>query len=656
MSELVNPVWTQSHMFLTMSTYNDTEDLIPGEVEIVKDSSFLKNEGTYVAMESFRITAGMAGGIHYTTVTPSMRIEAQLDSNPQAVSVYNKPTPFICIDQNPITNTITLRATNNHNTIEEFMLDIEQGMPGTRFAKGMPVSVNNNVYTLADNLLDEIHGNGFGPNGMAPFPVTVTINNDVATIVYNYKNITLLEFQEFLSRGLVIVFPAQGNAYRLKCPVDCSLDGAAVTAATGGAGTSFFANYSYFKQGSVVSEVGGAGVFTMTAFGQNNFEETANGYLARFFVVPLYNPWGNATQDAYLRTDELMGNGIFAPLRVVQNNNQADQNAYAVLLAEVEHSTLELHRGVASDQQVYSSNEFISFFNPRDNATFQKEWRLNIDSSSGFRITFENGSLAKFRISKALHSFLGLQEALTFEKTTIQPEINKLLFTIHQVDVHGHALFLVGQNAFDNFRVVGTEFFENHTEAVISNSVGHDVLVNGQTYNIDSMEEVLIGQKTVTEIKTSLPISITKDGVEYFEYNNPPPLSYITNTGTICVESLSEFEAIQIVSRSGMMFQPQVGIYSGGNRVLASYRLPFDFGTSNDGDGAAQTMSNAYYGDLQWSNDGNTQYLKLTSSGGVYQIELMAQLVHRDQSKVPVLLFLPPRGLIQMKLRFLTIK
>jgi len=67
-------------------------------------------------------------------------------------------------------------------------------------------------------------------------------------------------------------------------------------------------------------------------------------------------------------------------------------------------------------------------------------------------------------------------------------------------------------------------------------------------------------------------------------------------------------------------------------------------------------MSNAYYGDLQWSNDGNTQYLKLTSSGGVYQIELMAQLVHRDQSKVPVLLFLPPRGLIQMKLRFLTIK
>ena len=175
-------------------------------------------------------------------------------------------------------------------------------------------------------------------------------------------------------------------------------------------------------------------------------------------------------------------------------------------------------------------------------------------------------------------------------------------------------------------------------------------------YNIDSMEEVLIGQKTVTEIKTALPISITKDGVEYFEYNNPPPLSYITNTGTICVESLSEFEAIQIVSRSGMMFQPQVGIYSGGNRVLASYRLPFDFGTSNDGDGAAQTMSNAYYGDLQWSNDGNTQYLKLTSSGGVYQIELMAQLVHRDQSKVPVLLFLPPRGLIQMKLRFLTIK
>ena len=109
----MNPVFSQSHLFLPMSTYNDTEKLIPGEVELVKDSSFLKNEGTFVAMESFRITAGMAGGIHYTTVTPDMRIEAEIDGNPRQVSEFNQPTPFTCFDQNPNTNMIALRSTNN---------------------------------------------------------------------------------------------------------------------------------------------------------------------------------------------------------------------------------------------------------------------------------------------------------------------------------------------------------------------------------------------------------------------------------------------------------------------------------------------------------------------------------------------------------------
>ena len=255
-----------------------------------------------------------------------------------------------------------------------------------------------------------------------------------------------------------------------------------------------------------------------------------------------------------------------------------------------------------------------------------------------------------------MHSFLGLQEELTYEHSALQSPERNIQFTIHPVDVGGEPLFLVGHSVVDNFQTVGLDFFTGHEEADVARQAGGELTVNGQRYHIDAVQDVTIVRKTVTEKRTSSPFTVTKDGVEYWEYIRPPKDSYITNTGAICVESLSEFEAIQIVSRSGMMYQPQIGLYSGGNRVLASYRLPFDFSTSNDGDGAVETMSNAYYGDLQWSNSGNTQYLKLTSSGGVYQIQLMAQLVHRNPNKVPVLLYLPPKGLIQMKLRFLTTK
>ena len=125
MSELVNPVWTQSHLFLTMSTYNDTEKMIPGEVELVKDSSFLKNEGTYVAMESFRITGGMQGGIHghyrahYTTITPMMRIEAETNVN-IVDSAFDRPTGVDCIEQNADHNSITLQSSDadQHNHVD----------------------------------------------------------------------------------------------------------------------------------------------------------------------------------------------------------------------------------------------------------------------------------------------------------------------------------------------------------------------------------------------------------------------------------------------------------------------------------------------------------------------------------------------------------
>ena len=272
--------------------------------------------------------------------------------------------------------------------------------------------------------------------------------------------------------------------------------------------------------------------------------------------MPLNNHWGNGTQDVFLRTDERLGEGVVAPLRVAQNIAQTDGTLYAVLLSEVVHKTEQLQKGVDAAQQVYSSNEFISFFNPHDDTTFENAWRLNIDASGGFRITFEDGSLSKFRISKTLHSFLGLQEALTYEETVLRAPEHKLQFTVHPVDANGDAEFLLGQNIVDNFHVVGVDFFgDAHTEADLAQHAGGELTVDGQRYHIDAVQDVNVGPNYVTKTNTSLPFSVTKNGVEYWEYLKPPKDSYITNTGTICVESLSEYEAIQIISRSGMMYR-----------------------------------------------------------------------------------------------------
>ena len=83
----------------------------------------------------------------------------------------------------------------------------------------------------------------------------------------------------------------QWNAFRLKCPLHCEIDGTAADENTGGADTCFSAAYSHFKDGAVIREVNGAGVFEITDFADNNFEETANGYIARFFVVHAEHAW-----------------------------------------------------------------------------------------------------------------------------------------------------------------------------------------------------------------------------------------------------------------------------------------------------------------------------------------------------------------------------
>ena len=153
-------------------------------------------------------------------------------------------------------------------------------------------------------------------------------------------------------------------------------------------------------------------------------------------------------------------------------------------------------------------------------------------------------------------------------------------------------------------------------------------------------------------IKTrEAPAEVTRDGVLCYLYKNVKAGDSIVSLNVINVETLSTYESIQIVSHSGMLYQPQISQLSGFNRVLANYRLPFVFSASNNVYGETTSVSNEYYSDLLYNAD-RSQYLKITTPGPQYDLSLLAQLVPRNKNLAPKNVKLPPKGLFEIKLRF----
>jgi hypothetical protein len=144
----------------------------------------------------------------------------------------------------------------------------------------------------------------------------------------------------------------------------------------------------------------------------------------------------------------------------------------------------------------------------------------------------------------------------------------------------------------------------------------------------------------------------------YWNYSNPPKDAWITNTSDVSVESFSLFDAIRIVCPSGVSFIPMITDASSGIRVLAEYRIPFIYGVTNGNVGVALTTVDNFYGDIIFNSGASKQYLKVVSSSKVYDCILRCELVYRNPNHRPPTkqVRIPPTGLFQVKLRWLTTK
>ena len=115
---------------------------------------------------------------------------------------------------------------------------------------------------------------------------------------------------------------------------------------------------------------------------------------------------------------------------------------------------------------------------------------------------------------------------------------------------------------------------------------------------------------------------------------------------------------MQFECPSGVSFIPMITDVSSGIRVLAEYRIPFIYGVQNNPDGSSLVSTDTFYGDIIFNSGASKQYLKVVSSSKVYDCVLRCELVYRNPNHEPPTkqVKIPPTGLFQVKLRWLTTK
>ena len=87
------------------------------------------------------------------------------------------------------------------------------------------------------------------------------------------------------------------------------------------------------------------------------------------------------------------------------------------------------------------------------------------------------------------------------------------------------------------------------------------------------------------------------------------------------------------------------------NRILASLRIPFVYGTGNAASGQVSNTTFSYYGDLLYNSDSSRSYLRITTDQQLYDIDVEARLIKRNGDME--VMNIPYKGQFQVKLRML---
>ena len=329
-----------------------------------------------------------------------------------------------------------------------------------------------------------------------------------------------------------------------------------------------------------------------------------------------------------------------------------------------------LERRPEVNQYIYTPNELFAFFNRTDSRLEHgMPYRLNTDENGGFEIKWSQtqtptdgaqngGTFNSFYISAPMLQGLGLNPYFQYEVET-QP---------HDHPVWTYNLKRVKQNYWDHVwtavdvSLVSGKLYDpanltvhinptldawDPTKAPVGGLKVADS--DGNLYFVTNRFRKNLPTSTNTLVKIYPTVINDPAGTPILYFTGLPAACRMTNTQQVSIESFGTFSAINIVVPN-LPFQPMLGTASD-DRILASLRIPFEFGTDNATSGEVSTTTFSYYGDLLFNSDSSRSYLRITTDQQLYDCDVEARLIRRDGGME--VLYLPAQGQFQIKLRFL---
>ena len=308
---------------------------------------------------------------------------------------------------------------------------------------------------------------------------------------------------------------------------------------------------------------------------------------------------------------------------------------------------------------IYTPNElYWTFNNPqgavKDDGSDATEtpYLLQTHENGGFKVVWD-GTFSDFYMTEEMHDSLGLNDYFEYNYTKSEGQTTgwdvcvmtsvdraELWDSTYQssiLHVPAGDMYIKGSHPLTPIDVANTAL---GTVVVSANGVTEYTLVS-KTLIQDTEEK--------SEVVKVYPVqSYDENGDILLTWKNLPASS-MGNTQQVSVESYGTFSGINIVIPN-LPFQPMLGTQSD-DRILASLRLPFEYGTENKTSGAVSMTDFSYYGDLLFNSDSSRSYLRITTDQQLYDCDVEARLIRRDGSMD--VLKLPYKGQFEIKLRFL---
>ena len=325
----------------------------------------------------------------------------------------------------------------------------------------------------------------------------------------------------------------------------------------------------------------------------------------------------------------------------------------------------------------YTPNDFMQYFNVGFKKEQSQPYVLTTDPNGGWRIVILSDNVSKFQISVQMCEEMGLDPVMIndgvqhtqntrFERTPlvaqIYPDTTTPLslrwFTSQNFDDEPSTQSMLQQFPLNEFSVI------NKANATVTRDLVSDDVpplylqhkTSGNYYKLICMNAQEVSVQNVSQTTHAPQLIEPVSEPPYYEWLRPIKGSYITNTEVVSIESFSIYEALNLIVPYGLAFEPQISSPSDA-RILTSLRLPFSNSAEvvqgfMDTKPLVLNTDSAFFGDLQWSAT-NFQYLPITTSGGIYDFEIAAELIARDPSVPPKRIQLGYTDIFQVKLRFI---